>query len=175
MRWIIGSSTDIAVDNNQLQARRNYIRSVTGADVSSWSVMKVNGQIWKEYLCCMSNDEINGTFITAHIGDVHKLCFLSEIRSGEFVVANTCVWGKMSDKKLLNNMRSFKRDIELWFAKQELSVDINGILRQSTTLNNVGQFGFQTSFSERELFKNRAKGFLEAIRVSFERVSPIIY
>ena len=174
MRWIIGTGKDIAVDSNQVQARGNYIQRVTGAEVSDWNFIKVSGQICKEYLCCTSNDGIDGTFITAHIGDVHKLCTLREICMGKFVVANTCIWEKMSHKKLLSNMKNSNQDIELWFAKQELSIDGNMIFRQSTTLNNMGTFGFQTSLSERELFKNRGKGFMEAIQASFIRVSPII-
>ena len=174
MRWIIGYDKDIVVDNNQLQARSNYIRRVTGAEVSAWSFPQVNGQVCKEFLCCTSNDEIDGTFITAHIFDVSNLCSLREICIGKFVIANTCIWEKLSHKNLLLNMMRFNREVELFFAKQELSVDGNRILRQSTTLNNVGRFGFQTSLSERELFSNRSKGLMEAIRVSFIRVSPII-
>lgn len=174
MRWIIGNGKGIVVDSNQARARGDYIQRVTGAEVSDWSFIQVNGQVCKEYLCCMSNDEIDGTFITAHIGDVYKLCSLREIYIGKFVVANTCIWERMSHKKLLSNMRSFNREIELWFGKQELSVDGNRIFRQSTTLNNIGRFGFQTSLSERELFMNRGKGLMEAIRMSFVRVSPVI-
>jgi len=172
VKWIIG--TDIAVDSNQIRARGDYIQLVTGAGVSAWSFIKVNGQVCKKYLCCTSNDGIDGTFITAHIGDVFKLCSLRKIYIGKFVVANTCIWERMFHKKLLSNMRSFNRNIELWFAKQELSVDDNRIFRQSTTLNNIGRFGFQTSLSERELFRNRGKGLMEAIQVSFVRVSPVI-
>ncbi len=174
MRWIISYSKDIAVDSSQVKARRDYIQCLTGTEVTDWSSIRVNGQVCKEYLYCLSNDEIDGTFITAHIDDVHKLCSLKEIYSGKFVVANTCIWKKFSDKELLNNMRRINRDIELWFAKQELSVDGNRNLRQTTTLNNYGRFGFQTSLSERELFMNRGKGLINAIQISFVRVSPII-
>ena len=173
MRWIVDK--DIDVDSSQMRAARgNFIHLVTGAEVSAWGVIQVNGQIRKEYLHCTSNDGIDGTFITAHIGDVYKLCSLREIYTGKFVVANTCIWEKMSNKKLLNIIRSFNRDIELWFAKQKLSVESNRILRQSTTLYNFGEFGFKTSLSERKLFTNRGKGLMEAIRVSFDRVSPVI-
>jgi hypothetical protein len=174
VRWIIGNDKDIAVDGIQVRARGDYIQRVTGAEVSAWHFIQVNGQVCKEFLCCTSNDGIDGTFITAHIGDVYKICSLREICIGKFVVANTCIWERMSHKKLLNSMMSFNRNIELWFAKQELSVDSSRIFRQSTTLNNIGRFGFQTSLSERELFMNRGKGLMEAIRVSFVRVSPVI-
>jgi hypothetical protein len=103
----------------------------------------MNGQYIKQYLCCTSNDGVDGTFITAHIGDVYKLCSLKEIYTGKFVVANTCIWERMADKNLLSSMKIFIRDIELWFAKQELSVDGNRIFRESTTLNDIGSSDFE--------------------------------
>ena len=91
MRWILGSGNDIAVNNSQLQARRIYIQRVTGAEVSAWNFIQVNGQESRKFLCCTSNDEIDGTFITAHIGDVYRLCSLREVCGGKFVIANTCI------------------------------------------------------------------------------------
>lgn len=174
MRWIISSGEDIAVDKNQVRARGDYIQRVTGSEVSPWNFIQVNGQVYKQYLCCTSNDGIDGTFITAHINDVYKLCSLKEIYAGKFVVANTCIWERMADKNLLSRMKIFNRDSELWFAKQELSVDGNRIFRESTTLNDIGKFGFRTSKSERKLFTNRSKGLMEAVRASFVWVSPVI-
>ncbi|MDD3228045.1 MAG: hypothetical protein PHE09_02410 [Oscillospiraceae bacterium] len=174
MRWIIDTGKDIAVDTNQVRARREYIRRVTDSEVTAWSFIQVNGQLCKEYLCCTSNDRIEGTFITAHIGNVIQLCSLREICTGKFIVANTCIWERMLHKQLLFQMMKMNREVELFFSKQELSVDRNHILRQSTTLNNIGQFGFQTSVSERQLFSNRRKGLMEAIQMSFDRVSPVI-
>ncbi|MEN6463052.1 MAG: hypothetical protein ABFC94_17000 [Syntrophomonas sp.] len=171
MRWIIGS--DIAGDSNQRQARRDYIKLVTDSEVSAWGFIQVNGQVCKEYLCCLSNDGVDGTFITAHIGDVDKLCSWRGICIGEFVVANTCIVRKMLGKEILYQMMNINREVDLFFAKQELSLD-NRILWQSTTLSNIGLFGFQTSLSERQLYKNRSKGLMDAIRVSFDRVSPVI-
>lgn len=174
MRWIISTGKDIAVDSDQVRARRDYIQLVTDAEVSAWGFIQVNGQVCKEYLCCTSNDGIDGTFITAHIGDVSKLCSLREICIGKFVVANTCILRRMLGKEILFRMMSINREVELFFAKQELSVGSNRIFWQSTTLYNIGQFGFRTSWSERELFRNRGKGLMEAIGVSFVRVSPVI-
>lgn len=174
MRWILGINKEIAVDSDQVRARSHYIQCVTGAEVSAWSLIQVNRPVRKKYLCCMSNDGIDGTFITAHIGDVYNLCSCREICTGKFVVANTCIWVRMSHKRLLFQMMCVNRGVELFFAKQELSVDINRVFRQSTTLNNIGRFGFQTSLSERKLFANRGKGLMNAIRESFIRVSPVI-
>jgi hypothetical protein len=172
VRWIISAGKDIAVDRNQMGARREYIQRVSGVEVSPW--IKVNGPAAKEYFCCMSDDGIDGTFITAHIDDVYNLCSLKEICLGKLVVANTCIWERMSDKQLLFRMMSVNREVELFFAKQELSVENNRILRQTTTLIDIGQFGFQTSKSERLLYRNRDKGLMKAIKMSFNRVSPVI-
>lgn len=174
MRWIISTGKDIAVDDNQVRARSKYIERVTGAKVSAWNFIQVNGQTSRKFRCCTSDDEVDGTFITAHIGDVFKLCSLREVCGGKLVIANTCIWEKPSHKNLLLNMMRFNQEVELWFAKQELSMDSRRIFRQTTTLINVGQFGFQTSLSERELFRNRGRGLIEAIRESFVRVSPVI-
>ncbi len=172
MRWIVSCGTDIAVDNSQLQKRINYIQSVTNAEVSGWNPVQVKGQV--KYLCCTSNDGLDGTFITAHIGDVFEICSLREVCIGKFVVANTCIWERMSHKELLFRMMRVNQEVELFFAKQDLSVDRSHIFRQSTTLNNIGNFGFQTSLSERKLFANRSKGLMDAIHKSFVRVSPVI-
>lgn len=174
MRWIVSSEIDIAVDQDQLQARKAYIEQVTGSKVSAWHPMRINHQLSKEFVCCVSDDGIDGTFITAHIGQVYRLCELREIAEGEFVVANTCIWEHLAHKTLLRSLMCRNKDIRLWFAKQELSLDHCGIFRQSTTLTNVGDFGLQTSFSERELYRHRKKGLLCAIQKSFDLVSPVI-
>lgn len=44
MRWILGSGKDIVVDIDQLNARTEYIRRVTGTDVSDWRPIQVNGK-----------------------------------------------------------------------------------------------------------------------------------
>lgn len=174
MRWILGNSEDIVVDMSQINARTKYIRLVTGTDVSDWRPIQVNGKIDIRFLCCVSNDAVDGTFITAHIGDVYNLLTLRQICESKLIIANTCIWKRLAHKELLYRLRRSNPNSELYFAKQELSIDALQNFRQSTTLLNVGQFGFQTSLSERELFINRRKGFQEALRQSFERVSPIL-
>lgn len=175
MNWILGASKDIAVDENQIQARTNYIRRVTRTDVTDWQYIQVDETIDKRYLCCVSADAVDGIFITAHIGDVINLCNLRQIRECKMIIANTCIWEKAAHKKLLRRLCSTNPNIELYFAIQELSIDAACTFRQSTTLLNVGEFKFQTSLSERQLFKNRNKGFEEAVKASFERVSPILF
>ena len=174
MRWILGAGEDIIVNTSQLGARTEYIHRVTEADVSNWQLIQVNGRIDPRFLCCASSDVVDGIFITAHIEDVYALFDLRQVCESKLVVANTCIWERLAHKDLLYRLRRNDPDSELYFAKQELSVDARRNFRQSTTILNVGQFGFQTSLSERELFINRKMGFEKAILQSFERVSPIL-
>ena len=127
-----------------------------------------------EFRSCESKDSLNGVFITAHIGDVIRLCKTKEIAMRDFVIANTCIWERYSERHTLDYMMKYNKNVKLWFAKQALSVEYKNILRQSVTLQNIGKFGFQTSVSERRLFANRRKGFIEAVNLSFDKVSPII-
>lgn len=172
MRWIVSTGKDIYVDNIQLQARLNYIRQVTGAEVTEWRLLKIKGTS-KQFLYCISDDGLNGTFITAHIGEVQLICSLYEVACGDFVIANSCIWEKSLDKQILRNMMKINRNVELWFAKQEVSIERGHMLRQCTTLNNLGQFGFQTSLSERQLFAKRRNGFMAAVHEAYIKVSPV--
>jgi hypothetical protein len=99
---------------------------------------------------------------------------LPQIYQSRIIIANTCIWEKSGHKWLLHQLYQNNPNIELYFSKQKFSMEIGRIFRQTTTLLDVGRFGFQTSMSERELFMNRHKGFEEALRQSFERVSPIL-
>lgn len=172
MRWIVGKN--VAVDINQLQARWKYIQRVTGSNVSKWNYMSINGKMYENYFVSKSDDGIDATVITAHIDDVGKLCLLKEICSGEFVVANTCIFQRMSHKNILHAMMKTNQYIKLWLSKQELSVCSDRVLRQTTTVKNIGRFGFQTSLSERELFRKREMGLRMAIQESYNHVSPVI-
>lgn len=40
----------------------------------------------------------------------------------------------------------------------------------SNVIRDIGVFGFKTSKSERILYRNREKDFMEAIRIAFDRV-----
>lgn len=175
MKWIIGAGKDIIVDKSQLSARTDYIRRVTKAEVSTWGPIHIVGNITPRFYACESNEGVDGVFITAHIGDIYSLFALRQVYRSEMIVVNTCIWKKLTHKGLKHHLLSRKSIAELYFSKQELSLDVNHLFRQTTTIVNVGQFGFQTSVSERELFINRNLGLEKAIKQSFERVSPIIF
>ena len=170
----MSASRDISVNEAQLNARKSYIEDVTCSSVSEWSYFEMPRVSSLCFYCCNSDDGIEGTFITAHINQVQALCTVPKIAQSQFVVANTCIWRRMSHKKILAQLMAYNRNIRLWFAHQELSIDSFRNFRHSTTLINIGQFGFQTSFSERELYWHRKEGLLNAIKKAFRPVSPII-
>lgn len=174
MRWIVSSDPKIFVDRNHMSARLQYIHSVTNITATEWMTTQKRTDLPKTFFYCMTNDGLNGTFITAHIDEVYQLCSLREIALGDFVIANTCIWKKSSNKQILYCMMQINKQIELWFSKQALTVEKNYHLRQSTLLSNVGEFGFNSSLSERLLFSNRRKGFMKAVSIAFNKVSPII-
>lgn len=157
-----------------MSARLQYIQSVTDAPVTDWMITRKNSAFPKPLFYCMTNDGLNGTFITAHIGEVQRLCSIQEIAMGNFVIANTCIWEKSSNKQILYCMMNMNRKAELWFSKQTLTMEADYKLRQSTLLSDVGEFGFNTSLSERLLFSNRHKGFMKAVSLAFNKVSPVI-
>lgn len=157
-----------------MSARLQYIHSVTGSEVTGWNAIRKSSILPKTFFYCMSNDGLNGTFITAHVGEVRQLCSLQEIATGDFVIANTCIWEKPLNKQILYRMMKINRKIDLWFSKQSLSVEENYILRQSAMLSKLGEFGFDNSLSERILFSNRRKGFMKAVKIAFNKVSSVI-
>lgn len=174
MKWIVGAGKDIIQSAEQLLARSRYIAKITGADVTPWRNLVIKNSN-RKYLMCTSLDERNGSFITAHIDDTMLLSSTELVANSKFVVANTCIWNRLSDKRVLNNLMLVNPQVRLWFAKQELAiVGSEHQLRESNLLSMVGNFGFLTSKSERVLFANRNKGFEEALSMAFEPVSPVL-
>lgn len=173
MKWIVGAGKDIIQNDQQLLARSRYIERITGADVTPWCNLVIKNSN-RKYWMCISLDKRNGSFITAHIDDTMLLSCTELVANSEFVVANTCIWNRFSDKKVLNNLMLVNPWVCLWFAKQELAiVGCEYRLRESNLLSMVGNFGFLTSKSERIFFANRNKGFEKALSMAFEPVSPV--
>ena len=172
MKWIVGASKDIIQSTEQLLARSRYIAKIAEADVTQWRNLVIKNSN-RKYLMCTSLDERDGIFITAHIDDIILLSSTELVANSKFVVANTCIWNRLSDKRVLNNLMLVNPQVRLWFAKQELTiVGSEHQLRESNLLSMVGNFGFLTSKSERVLFANRNKGFEEALSRACEPVSP---
>lgn len=81
--------------------------------------------------------------------------------------------GRGYEKQILSELMYARQDIILWYAKQVVSLESGLALRKTNELENKGMFGFPTSKSERILFKNRKKGFMNALKVAFDKVSAI--
>ena len=167
MRWIVSTNPDITGDEAALQARRDFIREVTMAEVSKWKQLCVNSKL---FLVCTSNDGINGTFITAHAHEALLLRTRAEIVRGEFIVANTCAVREGGDQDLLWTLKRKNPQIDLYYAKQDPPEEDSTRPSRSVEINDLGTFGFRTSLSERKLFRARKQGFVPAIQTAFERV-----
>lgn len=102
-----------------------------------------------------------------------EICKSPGIGKFDFVVANTCIWEDGYEKQILSELMHARQDIILWYAKQVVSLESGLALRKTNELENKGMFGFPTSKSERILFKNREKGFMNALKVAFDKVSAI--
>lgn len=173
MKWIIGAGRDIIQNEGQLISRSKYIQKVTKAEVTPWKYIQIKG-VPQGFYVCMSKEEIDGSFITAHIGDIILLSSINCVADSEFVVANTCIWTPLADKEVLGRLRLINPHIQLWFAKQELSIEGGCQLRQTNLISDVGNFGFPTSRSERVLFAKRKKEFKDALSEAFELISPVL-
>lgn len=168
MKWVVTNGDGIILNDSELIARRQFIGEVAGVSPSKW---------YPDYnirsFCCETTDNINGLFITGHVGEVAAICNLRSVLQFDFIVANTCIWEKDYEKRILSYLMKSRRNIKLWYAKQEVSLENDYIMRKTNELENMGNFGFPTSKSERMLFKNRKKGFMQALEVSFDIVSMI--
>ena len=175
MEWIVTNGSGIVLSKDELAARREFICQVSGVPPSVWYPVGSNISNIKHiyYYKCETTDNINGLYITGHVGEVAAICKSGNIGKFDFVVANTCIWEKDYEKEILSNLMQTRRDMKLWYAKQKISLETGCVLRETNELENKGLFGFPTSKSERLLFKNRNKGFLQALEMAFDPVSVI--
>lgn len=172
MEWIVTNGNGIVCSKDELAARREFIGMITGVSPSRWHIIvkDINNRF---YYKCNTIDNINGLFITGHVGEVWEICKSPSIGKFDFVVANTCIWEEGYEKQILSELMYARQDIILWYAKQVVSLESGLALRKTNELENKGMFGFPTSKSERILFKNRKKGFMNALKVAFDKVSAI--
>ena len=170
MQWIFGYGNGIEVTTQQLDARLDFIRDVSNAGVSPWKSLVIRGAPLP-FLTCTSEDGIPGLFITAHANDVNFLCKWLYLGEKSIVVINSCLLIPNHGKQLLRVLSSTNPQIELFFAKQE-TVYLGGPrIAKCVTISSKGEFGFQTSASERSMFRHRRLGLKNAISASFEKVS----
>lgn len=167
MQWILIFGNGIEVSREELVLRRNFIGSVTGADVTPWQPVILNGRVCPTCaITCESNDDINGLLITGHVYDLRYFYPLIDRKKPEFVILNTCaLFSELREVILTWLMRSVP-NVSLYYAHQKRT-----LTGQYVNLSYEGNFGFQTSVSERKLFRNRKKGLREAITLAFDHIS----
>lgn len=166
MIWIVGS--DIIGSEQEKQARLQYIKEVSGERSVSWK--RITFSYMFDFFYCTTRDGINGTFITAHKDIVALLCTCQDIANRDFVIANTCIWVADFDKRVFQQMLKHNSRAQLFYAKQALEL-IDGVMpRYTNVIDDIGAFGFMTSKSERILYRNRKKGFMEAVKRAFDFV-----
>ena len=82
------------------------------------------------------------------------------------LIVNSCLLKTRYKKDFLDIIKIKNPQSELFFAKQERND--SGFL--VNYVDNVGEFGFSTSQSERELFIHRKEGLIKALRLAYERI-----
>ena len=166
MLWIVSAGIDGSIVERK--ARLQFIKDVSGDYRVNWE--KRTLPFVCDFFMCETDDGINGAFFTAHNYEVYYFCCCPWIANKDFVVANTCIIQK-ADKKILQAMRGINDKAKLFFAKQTLEI-LNGIkLIYTNSIDEVGNFGFLTSKSERILYRNRKKGIWEAVQNAFNLVT----
>ena len=166
MLWAV--SKEIVDSKEELLARLQYIKDVSGDNTASWRTIRYKGKIL--YYWCETSEGINGAFVSGHNRSVYNFCFMREMLTAEFLVANTCIWIPGYDKKILKQLRSNGKDKQLWYAKQTSNPNAVSVGKRYIKIEDLGDFGFKTSKSERFLYRNRNKGLMRAIKCSFELV-----
>lgn len=101
MEWIVTNGNGIVCSKDELDARREFIGMITGVSPSRWHIIvkDINNTF---YYKCNTIDDINGLFITGHVGEVVEICKSPGIGKFDFVVANTCIWEDGYEKQILS-------------------------------------------------------------------------
>ena len=168
MIWIVTKT--VCKSQEELEHRHKYIQDVTGARVSPWCEFECKrlGVFPAKFGCykCQSDKGEYGVIITAHINEVTTIInnIIGDKRA--IVVANSCEWERGFSKKILDLVNTKNRNSELFFAKQQK--DDNGHLVNYA--DDIGEFGFKTTLSERKLFRQRQSGLIKAIRIAYDKV-----
>lgn len=172
MYFLISTDSDIMGTKDNREARLGFIYEITGVVPTPWKGVKFFND-GHTFLMCSTPDGINGIYITAHNYEVVEICNSGIVRKVDFLVANTCVYTDNLDTYILWLLKKNNKDIRLLYAKQEVELTNDYVLRNTNILTDVGTFGFMTSKSDRLMFKNRKKGFDEALLLSFDKVSGV--
>lgn len=172
MYFLLSTNPDIIGSKENRMARLKFINDITGVVPTPWEYFKFRND-GKLFLICNTFDGLSGIYITAHNYEVVEICRTGFVSNVDFVVANTCIYRENLDTEILWLLRQQNKNIRLWYAKQDLELTYDHVLRNTNLLREVGTFGFMTSKSDRLMFKNRKKGFETALQLSFDRVSEL--
>lgn len=172
MYFLLSTNPDIIGTKENRMARLKFINDITGVVPTPWEYFKHRNE-GKLFLICNTFDGLNGIYITAHNYEVVEICRTGFVSNVNFLVANTCVYRENLDTDILWLLRQQNKNIRLWYAKQDLELTYDHVLRNTNLLRDVGTFGFMTSKSDRLMFKNRKRGFETALQLSFDRVSGL--
>lgn len=172
MYFLLSTNPEIIGTKENTMARLKFINDITGVVPTPWEYLRLSND-GKFFLICNTFDGLNGIYITAHNYEVVQICRTGLISGADFLIANTCIYRENLDTDILWLLRQKKKNIRLWYAKQDLELTYDHVLRNTNLLRDVGMFGFMTSKSDRLMFKNRKKGFETALQLSFDRVSEL--
>lgn len=166
MLWVIEES--LIGSYTERKARLEYIKEMTGDKRISWEKFSLF-PLLKDYYYCITNEGVNGVFITAHmyLEEVKCLCNILNPKVRDFFAINACKIRDNVDKEIMTHLVKSNPEIHLFFAKQEYNTKSDCYMN---LISDVGSFGFQTSKSERITFLNRKKGILEAVEKGFDLV-----
>ena len=169
MIWLVSNALVIP---EELPLRHQFIQEITGSKVSKWGKYNClgNRRFTKaiEYYRCTSDKGEYGVFITAHMNlEIQPILQQVLSRKKALVIINSCAMEKKSKLDCINIVKGKNPNSEIFYAKQELSA--SGLLMNY--IEDAGEFGFQSTMSERELFQQRRLGLVNAIRTVYEKVA----
>lgn len=145
MFWVIENDPKILGNADNFLARTSYIEEISGGKISPWIPWLCSA---KCFWCCTSSEGVNGLFVTAHVHNVTTLIQNACLDKFDVIVANTCKCNAKQVESLLSHIRYQNPKAELLFAKQD------GLGGLYATVSNTGTFGFATTESEREFYRN---------------------
>ena len=172
MYFLLSTNPGIIGTEANRMARLKFINDITGVVPTPWKCIKI-GNKERSFLICNTFDDLKGMYVTAHNYEVVEICRTEWVSNSDFFVANTCVYRENLDTDILWLLKQQKKNMQLWYAQQDLELTNDYVLRNTNILRDVGMFGFATSKSDRLMFKNRKKGFETALQLSFDRVSVL--
>lgn len=96
MEWIVTNGNGIVCSKDELAARREFIGMITGVSPSRWHIIvkDINNRF---YYKCNTIDDINGLFITGHVGEVWEIC-KSPVLENLILLLQIHAYGKMGMK-----------------------------------------------------------------------------